>query len=110
MTQGLKYAPLTEHLARAAQRGDTQVEMTFTQVGDLVSGLPPSARKWRAWWSNDSKSEAQAWRAAGWHVAWVSLDHERVRFETGVVGGTRAARLAQERTRYEGARLTRPRG
>ena len=103
MTQGSKYAPLTEHLARAAQRGDTQVEVTFTQVGDLVGGLPPSARKWRAWWSNDSKSEAQAWRAAVWHVAWVSLDHERVRFETGVVGGSRAARLAQERTRHTGA-------
>ena len=72
--------------------------MTFAQVADLVGGLPPSARTWRAWWSNDSKVQAKAWRAAGWHVASVSLDHERVRFETGVVGGSRAALEPRERS------------
>lgn len=99
MPRPLKYGPLTEHLAAATKTGLTSLEMTFDEVAALVGGLPPSAYQLRQWWANDSKSEAQAWRAAGWHVETVSLDHQRVRFATGTVGGTRAARLARERSR-----------
>ncbi|WP_443623140.1 DUF7662 domain-containing protein [Cellulomonas fulva] len=87
-----KYDPLRVELEGAAARGQTSLEMTFEQVGQLVGGLPESASQFRQWWANDSKVEARAWRAAGWHVAWVSLDHRRVRFETGVVGGAYATR------------------
>jgi hypothetical protein len=70
--------------------------MSFGQLDELVGGLPPSARALRVWWSNDSKTQARAWRAAGWHVETVSLDRERVRFALGVVGGTRDARLRRQ--------------
>ncbi|WP_456819287.1 DUF7662 domain-containing protein [Cellulomonas sp. URHB0016] len=53
--------------------------------------MPASAYKLRQWWSNGSKVEARAWRAAGWHVDAVSLDHQWVRLEVGQVGGTYAA-------------------
>jgi hypothetical protein len=63
-----KYAPLRQYLERAAARGQASVEMDFAQVADLVGGLPVSAYHRRQWWANDSKVEAQAWRAAGWHA------------------------------------------
>src|SRR5215217_6341635 len=91
-----KYDPLREHLAAAASRGHSAVDMDFAQVADLVGGLPPTAYERRQWWSNDSKVQAQAWRAAGWHVDMVSLDHRRVRFTPGQVGGTYAARKARD--------------
>ena len=92
MSRVPKYEPLREHLATAKQRGQQTVDMDFDQVADLVGGLPASAYNLRQWWANDSKVEAQAWRAAGWHVDAVSLDRRRVRFLLGEVGGTYAAR------------------
>jgi hypothetical protein len=87
-----KYDPLREHLAAALGRGQHAVDMDFDQIADLVGGLPATAYNLRQWWANDSKVEAQAWRAAGWHVDTVSLDRRRVRFLPGEVGGTYAAR------------------
>lgn len=54
--------------------------MSFTDVEKLVGPLPASAHIHRAWWANDSKSQAQAWRAAGWHVSSVNQAAERVTF------------------------------
>jgi hypothetical protein len=82
-----KYGPLNEHLSALAEAGGEVVEFAFADIADLVGGLPPSAFNHREWWANDSKVEAQAWRDADWHVAWVSLDRKRVRFERGWVGG-----------------------
>lgn len=85
-----KYDPLRDHLAALA--GRSQVRMTFTDVERLVGALPASARQHQAWWSNDSKVEAIAWRSAGWHVASFNLTEEWVVFEPGGVGGSRRAR------------------
>ena len=75
----------------------TMIQLDFVEIANIVGGLPASAYKHRPWWGNDSKVEAQAWRSAGWHVDAVSLDHRRVRFVTGRVGGSYAARIAHQR-------------
>jgi hypothetical protein len=75
-----KYDPLFEHLCRA---GDGALEMTFTEIDGLVGGLPGSARRLSAWWSNDQHGphvQAKAWLAAGREVEWVDRDVGRVRF------------------------------
>jgi len=80
-----KYSRLTEVL-QGTPRGQDTVEFGFDEVGELVGGLPPSAGV-RQWWANDSKVQAQAWRAAGFHVEQVYLDRRRVRFACGERGG-----------------------
>jgi Holliday junction resolvase-like predicted endonuclease len=91
-----KYDPLRDHLAALTGRG--QVRMTFAEVERLVGALPASARQHQAWWSNNSKVEATAWRSAGWHVAGFNLTEEWVVFEPGGVGGSRGARQLAVRT------------
>ena len=82
-----KYTPLTRALAEAAARGQQVVDLDFQDIAKLVGALPPSADV-RQWWANNSQVQALAWRAAGFHVDNVSLDHRRVRFTLGVRGGT----------------------
>ena len=88
-----KYDPLREYLS---QRPDTAADvlMTFAEIEALVGPLPDSARTHRAWWANDSKVEALAWRAAGWHVSSVNQLRERVVFARGTRGGIYQARRA----------------
>ena len=62
--------------------------MTFAEVEQLVGPLPDSARNHRAWWGNDSKVEALACRAAGWHVESVNQSSGQVVFARGATGGT----------------------
>ena len=78
-----KYDPLRDYLTGLDQ---TTVTMSFGRVEELVGPLPTSAWKHRAWWGNDSKVEAQAWRTAGWHVDSVDQRTERVVFAIGWVG------------------------
>ena len=82
-----KYGPLTDALRAAAARGQAVVDFDFSQVADLVGGLPASATT-RQWWANSSHSQALAWRDAGYHVETVYLDRRRVRFARGEVGGS----------------------
>lgn len=92
-----KYDALRDHLA-AVPATTRVITMSFSEVDRVVGGLPPSARRLRQWWANDSKIEARAWRAAGWHVdaEGVDFNAETVRFARGKVGGTRAKRLGLE--------------
>lgn len=81
-----KYEPLRDYLASCS--GDEEA-MTFAQLERLVGPLPDSAREHRAWWGNDDyKSQSQAWRVAGWHVASVNQSSGQVVFARGVQGGT----------------------
>jgi hypothetical protein len=89
-----KYEPVTDHLRSLAAERQTRVEMLFGQIDRMVGGLPPSARKNRTWWANNSQNQAQAWRSAGWHVASVDLAQNRVTFEVGEVGGSYALKKA----------------
>jgi hypothetical protein len=64
-----KYDPLRDWLKRVPSNSDT-VKLSFAQIGEMVGGLPLSARKHQAWWSNSlSHPEAIAWRDAGFEVA-----------------------------------------
>jgi hypothetical protein len=88
-----KYKPLRGFLAGLA--GDEE-PMTFTQLEQLVGPLPDSAREHRAWWGNDDyKSQSQAWRAAGWHVASVNQSSGEVVFARGSM----AERQSRDRAR-----------
>ena len=56
---------------------------TFDQVEKVVgTDLPPSARKYPAWWSNTtSHSQALAWMKAGWATRNVAVAERSVVFE-----------------------------
>jgi hypothetical protein len=82
-----KYEPLQKYLATRPEQM-SRVTMSFDEVEALVGLLPPSARDYRAWWANDSKVQAQAWRAAGWRVESVNQHAGRVVFTRRIaVGG-----------------------
>jgi hypothetical protein len=75
-----KYDPLFERLCRA---GDGSVELSFDEIGRLVGGLPASADRHAAWWSNDADGrhvQAHAWLNAGRHVVVVDRDRRCVTF------------------------------
>jgi hypothetical protein len=75
-----KYDPLTRHLAT---RKGAQVPMSFPELERLLGfRLPLSARKHRAWWSNNPASSVvtKAWLAAGYQSRHVDLEAERLVF------------------------------
>lgn len=80
-----KYDALRDHLS---QMTTPEARLTFEEIDTLVSGLPASARTHSSFWSNDSKVQAKAWRAAGWHVESANLNAHQVLFARGEVGGT----------------------
>jgi len=89
-----KYEPLTDVLRSVAGRGQHIVEFDFDEIDQLVGGLPESAGL-RQWWANSSRSQALAWRAAGFHVDQVWLTRRRVRFERAALVLARAANNAE---------------
>lgn len=75
-----KYRPL--HVLLAGSSSET-LTLAFTQIDGLVGGLPPSARRYRAWWANEKGGrhvQATAWLAAGYAVVEVDLLFERVTY------------------------------
>lgn len=75
-----KYSALRRQLETESGRS---VEMAFDEVDTIVGGLPASARRHSAWWSNERERrhvQAHAWMDAGWRVAHVNRTAERVRF------------------------------
>ena len=75
-----KYAPLELFLKSAAV--DT-LTLTFTQIELIIKDqLPPSARKHRPWWSNDTSNNAmtQSCIAAGFKVTQVNMNDESLVF------------------------------
>ena len=84
-----KYRRLFEYLD-ARQEDERRAE--FSEIKRILGfGLPPSARRHRAWWSNtDSHSQARAWLAAGWRAGGVDMDAEIVAFRR--VGTAREGR------------------
>lgn len=84
MKAGSKYYPLFEYLQRcSAEQPAAEIGLKFAEIEDLLQKrLPTSARK-RAWWSNrDSANalQAGAWVQAGYHVASVDFERDRVTF------------------------------
>ena len=76
-SSGGKYRPLRDALALRPG----PFEMTFSQIDELVGGLPRSARRYREWWANHAGNpQGAAWLGAGLIVDHVDLGHGRVRF------------------------------
>lgn len=75
------YAPLAAWLQQIEpERAD--IAVGFADVERILGrGLPPSARRHRAWWANDNRvnAHAQTWLEVGWKAA-VNLTAEQVRF------------------------------
>ncbi len=75
-----KYYRLALHLNK--QEKD-MLQMTFQEVEDVIFGkLPPSAWKYRAWWSNNGNNTAarHGWLKAGWETARVDMEKQELLF------------------------------
>jgi hypothetical protein len=72
-----KYDGLRDFLQKATA---DHVTYSFTEVGDTVGGLPPSASDHREWWANSSSPQARAWLGAGFRVEMVNVASGVVRF------------------------------
>lgn len=65
---------------------ETQKEETlsFEQIEIIIlDRLPPSAKKYSAWWNNEvegSHVQARGWMGAGWQKDIVNFDEKWVRF------------------------------
>lgn len=76
-----KYAALTRFLRMNGQR---TIEMSFAEIENVLAfPLPPSARKYNAWWHEEKNPRAQkiAWSEAGYFVRRYSTREERVVFQ-----------------------------
>ena len=91
-----RYQPLADFLA--GQKSD-RWEATFDQIeAELGFSLPNSARRYPAWWANQSgggHSQTAGWRSVGWRTAALDLAARRVRFERDEKGAMRSR--AEER-------------
>lgn len=75
-----KYAALEKFLE---SKGHERIPMTFSDIEKVIDDdLPPSARKHRAWWSNNPSNSVitYSWLAAGYRTAEVNLEGEKVTF------------------------------
>ncbi len=75
-----KYEPLRNHLA---SKGFSEIPMRFSDIEAIIeNNLPPSARKHRAWWSNNPSNSVItfAWLNAGYKTARVDLSDEKLVF------------------------------
>lgn len=75
-----RYAPLTAYLRGV---GQPRVAMTFEEIEALVGHpLPASARRHRAWWSNNPTNSVitWAWLAAGYKSEQVDMEAGRLVF------------------------------
>lgn len=75
-----KYDGLRDVLKRTSA---PTLTLPFSEVSALVpGGLPASAYRHLAWWSNsDSHVQALAWLNAGWETSGVTLDRRSVTFK-----------------------------
>jgi hypothetical protein len=95
-----KYEPLQKHLEQASL---AQVPMTFAEIEAILGfSLPPSSRRYRAWWSNNALNSAitDAWLRAGYHSEQVDMQRRRLVFrrtEPRVVGTSMRAAPKPER-------------
>ena len=78
-----KYAPLYRHLAAKTVAAWS---VSYSELETILGfELPPSARLYRSWWSNQRRgaghSHALAWCVAGWRTRAVDLAAETLVFE-----------------------------
>jgi CBS domain-containing protein len=78
-----RYAPLIQYLSKQPVEIE-RVTLSFKEIDTMLGEhrLPDSARKYRAWWANDSggHSHSQQWLDAGWRAGNLNMSEERVTF------------------------------
>jgi len=76
-----KYFTLAQHLANLEE---SPWDADFAEIEAILrASLPESARRYPAWWSNQSgegHTQSNAWQAAGWRTTKLDLANERVTF------------------------------
>jgi hypothetical protein len=75
-----KYSQLESHLC---SKGFESIKMTFNEIESVIEdSLPASARKHRAWWSNNPNNSVitYAWLAAGYKTSAVNMESETLVF------------------------------
>jgi len=93
-----KYEALTEHLSR--MKG-SHYRMSFAEIEKIVGDkLPASARKHRAWWSNnpDNSVMTKAWLVAGWISSDVDMMGMKLVFRRDPERGKASVLARKERT------------
>ncbi len=81
-----KYQPLENYLKNMSK---PRVPMSFSEIEAVIGDyLPPSARKHRAWWSNNPSNSVitYAWLAAGYKTSAVNIEAEKLVFERTAPG------------------------
>lgn len=76
-----KYGPLETHLKNIKK---LHIPMSFSEIESIIGDrLPPSARKHRAWWSNNPSNSVItfSWLAAGYKTTSVNIEAETLVFE-----------------------------
>lgn len=94
-----KYEPLSDYLK---SKNHDRVPMTFSELEKLIDdALPPSARKHRAWWSNNPSNSVitRAWLDAGYITRDVDLGAEKLVFRRTprpeLAGGSKSGSVGQ---------------
>lgn len=78
--RSLKYIRLAAFLA-GQPNGVTRVEMTLSEVEDLVGETLPGNARFPSWWRNDDRRmHSRAWLTAGWEVIEMASDQSKVVF------------------------------
>ena len=75
-----KYEPLTAFLSSKATQ---EVPMTFREIERVIgASLPASARRHRAWWSNNPSNSVitYAWLGAGYRSERVDMEGQKLVF------------------------------
>ena len=71
-----KYDPLARHLSNVRA---SVWRARFSEIENILgSRLPDSARRHRAWWSNNGGNNVmtKSWKSAGWITEQVDMDNE----------------------------------
>lgn len=104
-----KYRPIQAHLERQSM---SELPMRFSEIEQILGfALPPSARRYPAWWSNNEGSHVavQAWRNAGYRTSRVDVPGERLVFVRDSArptpGVAEAAASFQRQSESQGRRL-----
>jgi hypothetical protein len=90
-----KYQPLEKRLETI---GKDFIPMTFAEIESVIDDdLPPSARKHRAWWSNNPSNSVitYAWLGAGYKTENVDMEGESLVFHR--VGKSRSVTPEKDR-------------
>ena len=99
-----KYQSLATHLH---QSGQDSIAMTFAKIERIVGAkLPPSAFKYRAWWSNNPMNSVitRAWLDAGYKTEKVDMSKRKLIFKK-VFLDTSTEKLSGEQLSFRKGRV-----